>query len=113
VQSADHHFGYLGLAKKHRATLGIVQQSIHNNESLARCQVCRPENTAWRKASVQAESHESPLALRIPMWKATLRSVHLTRSSSRSAIVSADFVKLRAGRKPGGRPEGLPHYEHF
>jgi hypothetical protein len=110
AQSADHHFGYVGLAKEHGAALGVVQQSIHNNERFTRRQVCRTEHAVLRKTSVQAESHENSLTCDIPVWEASLIPIHLIRSSGTSAIVSADFVKAprRAeARRQARRPAPL------
>jgi hypothetical protein len=113
VERVNNHFGYFWLAKKHRAGFGAVKQSIHRDERLSGCQAGIWKDTTDRKASVQTECYEHSFAANIPMRETPVVPAHVAFSSGRVGIVSEKFVTGCAGRKPGGRPEGLPHYERL
>ena len=109
VEGLDYHFGYFGSTEKHRAALGTIEQLIHGEERLSGCEVGGPEDAADWEASAQAEGYEYSLADDVPMREAPFVPAHFGCSGQRGAIVSQDFVKSCAGRKPGGRAEAPPH----
>lgn len=100
VEGLDYHFGDFGSSEKHRARFGTIEQLVHGEEGLPGCGGGWPEDAPDRKASVKAESYEYSFANRIPMRKAPFIPAHVGCSGARDVIVSGNFVKGCAGRKP-------------
>ena len=108
-KSMDKHFGYFRLVEEDRTVPGVIQQSIHDCESFARCQPDVWEGAVDWETTVQTEGHEHSLADDVEMRKAAVVPAHIGVSGGRESIVSRNFVIVCAGRKPGGRAEALPH----
>lgn len=108
-ERADYHFGNLRAAQIHRSAFGVIEQAIHRYEGLSGGEVGWPENPAIRKAAVQTESNEYSFAHNVQVRKAAFVPTHFGCIGGPRWFVSGKFEKACAGRKPGDRPEGLPH----
>ncbi len=107
-ERTDKHRSDFWLPQKERSGFGSIQKPIQCYKSLTACKSGIGKAAIYRKAAVQPESYEHPFPDYVAMRESSVIS-HLGNSCAASRFSQANFVKACAGRKPGGRPEGLPH----